>query len=537
MQSSYSAHVTPGEWRWVIIFGVGLVLLAFTPFVLMLVGGIAASDWQFMGVLHNYRDGATYLSKMFLGTQGKLMVQFLHTPEPHNPALIQVLYPLLGQIAGFTNISTIVLFHLARVVAGVFMYMALYQLGALIWMRQRARRVFFVVVALGAGFGWVYVLVSGGQVDAPDLSIPEAFPFYSTLVNVHFPLALASLALLTGVVIVAFRPGANDAPQVNNGGLTAALASLALALLYPQALVPFGAALAAFLSVGWLSRRRIVQRELNWLLIIALPATPLAIYYAAVVAFNPAMAEWNRQNVTAAPPLPVLLVGLGLPLVMGLPGIVRALRRFEADGDRFMLLWLAAMLIMIYLPTNIQRRFAVAMMIPIAYFATRSLEDFWFQHINRRWRYRLALAVVPIMFFTQLFVLFVPVLPVLVGRPGDSHGLLLDRDYSTAFRWIADRTELDDVVLIGPLGGVWLPGWAGARVVYGHPYETLQAEIKYQQVIDWYNGETTDCAALLDQYHVAYIISGPDEAALGETSCFEDLTLVARFDHVSVYAR
>jgi len=536
MQSGYSAHIAPGEWRWVIVFGVGLVLLAFTPFVLMLVGGIAASDWQFMGVLHNYRDGATYLSKMFLGTQGKLMVQFLHTPEPHNPALIQVLYPLLGQIAGFTNISTIVLFHVARVISGVFMYMALYQLGALIWMRQRARRVFFVVAALGAGFGWIYVLVSGGRVDAPDLSIPEAFPFYSTVVNVHFPLTLACLALLAGVVISTFRPGVNSTPQINNGGLTAALASLALALLYPQALVPFGAALAVFLGIGWLRRRRVDRRELSWLLVIALPAVPLAVYYAAVVAFNPAIAEWNRQNVTAAPPPLALLVGLGLTLLLGLPGIVRALRRFEVDGDRFMLLWLAAMLIMMYLPTNIQRRFAVGMMIAIAYFATRSLEDFWFQRINRRWRYRLALAVVPVMFFTQLFVLFTPVLPVLIGRPADSHGLLLDRGYAAAFRWLGDRTALDDVVLVGPAGGVWLPGWAGARVVYGHPYETLQAETRYRQLVDWYSGRAADCAALLDQYSVAYVIRGPDEAVLGESPCFDDLTPVARFGRVSVYA-
>ncbi len=534
--SGYNAHITPAEWRWVTVFGVGLVLLAFAPFVLMLLSGLAASDWQFMGVLHNYRDGATYLSKMFLGTQGRLLLQFQHTPEPHNGALIQVLYPLLGQIAGFTNVSIIVVFHVARVIAGVFMYMALYQLGALIWMRRRARRVFFVIVALGAGFGWAYALASGGRVDAPDLSIPEAFPFYSTVVNVHFPLTIACLALLAGVVISNFRPGAVSAPQVNNGGLAGALASLALALLYPQALVPFGAALVIFMGAGWLRRRRVERRELSWLVTLLLPAVPLAIYYAVVVLYNPAMAEWSRQNVTGAPPPLALLVGLGLPLVIGLPGIWRALRRFEADGDRLMLIWLLAILALMYLPTNIQRRFAVGMMIPIAYFATRSLEDYWFQHINRRWRYRLAVVVVPVIFLTQLFVLFMPVLPLLAGRPADSHGLLLNRDYAAAFRWLEGRVGLDDVVLVGPAGGVWLPGWAGARVIYGHPYETLQADTRYQQVVDWYSGQVEDCRALLEQYQVRYVVSGPDEAALGTTPCLAGLTLAARLGGVNIYA-
>lgn len=536
MHSGYNAHITPAEWRWVTVFGVGLVLLAFTPFVLILLSGVGASDWQFMGVLHNYRDGATYLSKMFLGTQGELLVQFLHTPEPHSGALIQVLYPLLGRIAGFANVSTIVIFHVARVVAGVFMYMALYQLGALIWMRQRARRVFFVIVALGAGFGWAYALASGGRVDAPDLSMPEAFPFYSTVVNVHFPLTLACIALLAGVIISNFRPGATSTPQLSNGGAAGALASLALALLYPQTLVPLGVALTVFVGAGWLRRRRVERRELIWLVTILLPAVPLAAYYAVVVLYNPAMAEWGRQNVTGAPPPLALLAGLGLPLLIGLPGIWRALRRFEADGDQFMLIWLLAMLVLMYLPTNIQRRFAAGMMLPIAYFATRSLEDYWFQHINRRWRYRLALLVVPVIFFTQLFVLFMPILPVLAGRPADSHGLLLDRSYAAAFRWLEDRTGLDDVVLIGPVGGVWLPGWVGARVVYGHPYETLQADARYQQVIDWYSGQAADCRALLDLYHIKYVVAGPDEAALGETPCLDDLMLAARLGRVSIYA-
>jgi hypothetical protein len=49
------------------------------------------------------------------------------------------------------------------------------------------------------------MIVSGGRVDSPDLSIPEAFPLQSTFGNVHFPLAIACMALLVSIVLALIR--------------------------------------------------------------------------------------------------------------------------------------------------------------------------------------------------------------------------------------------------------------------------------------------------------------------------------------------
>src|SRR5690606_22859917 len=106
------------------------------------------------------RDGATYLSKMMLGMQGQWLVNFQHTPEPHSGAFLQVIYPLLGQLARLIDTPVLVVFHAVRAVAAIFMYMALYQLAATIWMRVRTRRIFFSIVAIGAGLGWLYAILS-----------------------------------------------------------------------------------------------------------------------------------------------------------------------------------------------------------------------------------------------------------------------------------------------------------------------------------------------------------------------------------------
>jgi hypothetical protein len=225
---------------------------------------------------------------------------------------------------------------------------------------------------------------------------------------------------------------------------------------------------------------------------------------------------------------------MGLPLLVALPGIWRAIRRFEADGDRFMLLWLVAILIAMYLPTNVQRRFAVGLMLPLAYFAARALEDYWLPRLNRHWRYRLFAIIAPVMMFSNLFVLFTPILPVLINQPQNASGLFLWRDYLPAFDWIRIETEPTDVILAAPQVGTWLPGWAEATVVYGHPYETIDADAKREAVIDWYEG--VGCEDLLEAYDIAYVVYGPEEREIGEGACLNGLSLVARIGRIEIYA-
>lgn len=526
MQASRdSIHITSAEWRWVVIFAVVLTALAFVPFLWVALSGVSGTDWQFMGVLNNYRDGATYLSKMAQGMEGSWLINFRHTPEPHSGVFIQALYPALGQLARLIRIPPIALFHAARVVASLIMYLALYHLSASIWMRLRTRRLFFALVAFSTGLGWLF---SNGDVSFPDLSIAEMYPFYSSLVNVHFPLSIACLALLASIFITEFRPGAVGDPAINNGGLIAGLLSFALSLLFPQALVPFGAAISLYVLVYWYQKRKFTARELRWIMVVVLPAIPMAAYYVAIVSYNPVVAEWNRQNVTVAPSPMNFVLGLGVPLLIALPGIYRAIRRFEADGDRLMLLWFLAMIVLAYLPTNIQRRFFAGMMIPLAYFATRALEDFWFHYVNRRWRIRLLVLVVPVMTFTNLLLLVLN-LNVTVGP-------FLQHDYAVAFQWLKDHSSADDVILASEPVSVWVPSWVGTRVVYGHPFETLDAAVKEQQVIDWYDGQTSDCTNLISDYHVRYIIVGPEEEKLGASACLTGLTQVLQAGSVSVYA-
>ncbi|NJL93794.1 MAG: hypothetical protein HC915_08685 [Anaerolineae bacterium] len=77
-----SVHISPAEWRWVAIFSGLLVALTLLPYAWAI--AVSGGEYQFMGVLANPQDGATYLSKIQQGREGNVLFELRHTPEAHN---------------------------------------------------------------------------------------------------------------------------------------------------------------------------------------------------------------------------------------------------------------------------------------------------------------------------------------------------------------------------------------------------------------------------------------------------------------------
>ncbi len=547
MRTSYTGYVTPTEWRWVIVLSSALILLIFLPFLwVILSGGSTAQAPQFMGALHGTEQAANDLSLIVQGTRGDFLAHFLHTPEPHPGVFTGLVYTALGGLARLIDLDPVVIFHVARVGAALFMYMAIYYLGAAIWSKLRTRRVFFALAAFGAGLGWLAAPLTGSAAAFPDVQLSTLYPFQTTLVNVHYPLALGMLAILASAIIEALKPGSQEEPDVNNGGLLVFLLSLLLSLVYPEVLIPVAVAFIALLIARSVRHDRMPLRDIRWMLWFSVPGLPILIYFIVTLLYNPVYsAVWHQANANPPPDPVSLLLSLGLPLLIALPGIMRALRRFEPDGDQFMLGWLLAMLVLIYLTPVVQLYFATGLMLPIAYFGARAAEDFWFPRVVRRWRMRILVALLPVIAISHLLVLLMPVLSINGQPPEATRQLSLDRDYRQAFAWLYAQAPPNTVVLAAPRVGKWLPAWAGMPVVYGMPNWTMDAPLKARAVQQWYSAdpdEGYDCSALLNgmssqttAFSVRYVLYGPQERALGSAACRETLVEAVRFDRLVIY--
>ncbi|MHB8625487.1 MAG: hypothetical protein ACYDBJ_00870 [Aggregatilineales bacterium] len=533
--------VSPAEWRWVITISALLMALTFVPYAWAFASNAGNTRWQFMGILTNPQDGATYLAKIGEGARGQWLFTLAHTPENSDGSMLVEFYLLLGHVAALVGLPSVMAFHVARFTAGFVMYLALYHLGAAIWQRLNTRRLFFGLTAIGSGIGWLLVALMP-SLHPIDVYVPEAIPFYATLANPHFPATIALLALLVSKFVDVFRPGFKHTPTVQNGGLAVALIALALALILPQAWFPFAASLCVYLVVQTVRTRRLpAEYQIRWVLLAIAPALPIVIYDLVLVSANPLYHIWNEQNQTLSGSPFNYVFGFGLLLIVTLPGIIRAVRRFEPDGDQLMLVWLITNALLLYAPINVQRRFVTGLIIPIGYFAARSLADYWISQVRFKRRELVLAAMFVLLVPGNVLVLLLPLAGIAQPLLGIQNFQMLSGDYSHALNWLTDHTTSGSVVLAPPGPSLWIPAYTPARVVYGHPFETINANLKLQQVNDWYAGR--NCTELLNVYHVQYALTGPEDAGVNpaplpyiETSCVNLLgTPVATFGSVTIY--
>jgi hypothetical protein len=83
--------------------------------------------------------------------------------------------------------------------------------------------------------------------------------------------------------------------------------------------------------------------------------------------------------------------------------------------------------------------------------------------------------------------------------------------------WLRDHTPRAAVVLASPETSLFIPAWAGRRVVYGHPFETVDAERTRARVQTFFASATSNAErdAMLREWKAAFVFVGPRERTLG----------------------
>jgi hypothetical protein len=499
-------HISPKEWRWALAWALLIVAVSCLPY---LVAWIATpAGYQFGGILVNPLDGNSYLAKMRQGWAGAWQFHLTYTPEPHDGAYIFLFYLGLGHLARWTGLPLLVVYHGARVLAGLILLLTVYAFVARLTGDLRERRLAFALVSTSAGLGWLGAALGTSPID---LSVPEAFAFFSLLTNPHFPLALAlMLAVVMGVV----WPAAGLRRWLAPG-----LAGLALAVVQPFALASLYVTMALYLLLrGWLDRGW-PRPELIAAAGAVAFSTPLLLYDAWVYTTNPALSAWAAQNVTPAPAPLDLALGFGLVGLLAIAGGVVATRSHDRPvpatqaqgGGLALLAWSVGTLALVYAPFALQRRFLTGLGLPLAMLAALGLS---------RWLAgRLATLAVGFSALGNLFLLLILTLGTLAGQqqPALFARLYLSKDEAAAMQWLLINAP-DEVVLAAPRTGMLLPGWAGVRVFAGHPFETIDAKTKQAQAEACFRGELSpaEWQALREQYRIRYVFVGPAERALGD---------------------
>jgi len=232
---------------------------------------------------------------------------------------------------------------------------------------------------------------------------------------------------------------------------------------------------------------------------------PLVVYTLWVTQADPVLRGWMAQNVTPSPPVWDYALGYGLVLALAVPGAVLAIRR-RTDTDLLLLAWIGVTAIALYAPFALQRRFSLGLHVPLAILAAMGL----YRLTKRRSAIGLGLAA------TLLMTLMVIMLAIGGGMKRDPR-LFVSVDEAAAMDWLHENTPRDAVVLASPEMGLFIPAWAGRHVVYGHPFETVNAERTKARVEAFFSAGTSraDRDAMISDWNAAFVFVGLRERALG----------------------
>ncbi len=490
----------------------GIVLLVVTlPY------GYAAlqSDSRavFQGFLANQFDGYSYLAKMYQGREGSWLFTLPFTAEPGEGTFMFTYYLFLGHAARWTGVGLIWIFHLARVLAAVFLVFAIsgFFRQTVFPEQPRAARLATLLAVFGSGLGWITALA--GLVTA-DFWVAEAYPFLSMYTNPHFPLGLGLLLTIFRLALLPLTP---------RRGVTLFLLGTLLAIILPFGLVIAGAMLGG--KFVWDSIEMRSFRPWKYIPLFA-GGLPVVAYQFYVSATHPVLAGWNAQNITTSPPLWDFLISFSPALLFGLLGLRSAWQNRSAPGMRLVLVWFVLGALLAYIPLSLQRRFFMAYYIPTAAMAIIGL-----QSAQRVWRRKW---LAPALFVLSVLTPVMLLTSEMISVRAQPYQLYWTAEERAALDWIGENTPPDALILTGPDTGASIPAITGRRVLYGHAFETANAIQEKATVIGVFSGRI-DPQKLIAERGVDYVLVGPREHKLGNWTPPQSLKVVFAQGIVTIY--
>lgn len=500
------------------------ILLGLTQIPYIMAFASASPDAVFTGFLINPLDGNSYLAKMYEGYRGDWLFTLPYTAYVGDGAFLFFFYILSGHAARLFHLPLIFVFHFLRAVSGIMLVLSLSGLVKIFFKDTWSYRFALIIVCFGSGMGWL--VMPTGYVTS-DFWVAEAYPFLSALINPHFCLAGALMVWVIKSLIE------NQISTSRSRFLYIILASFTIGVLAPFGVVIIGmVACTLIITNGYLARKTRqnlltsdVKLYLEYFLCIVLGGAPILLYELYAVQADPLLQGWNAQNITVSPPVWDLILSFSPLLILAVIGVLISIR-LKKQIWVGVVAWLILGIIFVYLPWSLQRRFLFGLFIPISLLATLTVQYVREQLLQKKHLFNLFLSVMFIIVFTTNILLE---MTMLYGIKARDPLLFLTANEYDALLWIEENTLDYAVIIASPQMGLFIPAHSGRRVIYGHPFETVDADIRKEQVTEFFAdfGKGNIQCDYLSENQIHYIFWGPRERSLStEISGQIDLNIV-----------
>jgi hypothetical protein len=491
-----------------VILLIAFLLILTLPYVISYL--MTGNEYQFNGFLVNPTDGHSYLAKMQLGRSGEWLFRLPYTSKPGDGVFLFTYYIVLGHIASLLHLPSIIIFHAARIINSAFLFLVLIKFVR-IYINENWTLYSIGLLCFGSGLGWIVLLI--GYVNS-DFNIPELYPFLSCLTNPHFPLAIGLMLIILERI--------RDIRFVNT--IKTTLISLVLLIIQPFCMV----IILGILSISiLLALRENLQAKVTLLFALAVPSIAFGLYLTMIIKENPALSSWNSQNLTPSPPIWDLLIALSpviLPAIYGIVSVIKAKEKAYYP----LVIWTILVIFLAYLPLNLQRRFLIGLYIPVALLGIKGI-ILVAENIRGKIKNIVFSAAIP----SNIILIALSISAVTQNNPN----LVMRDSLSDGLQWINSYILDGSTILTSPQIGLYIPAYTNQRVIYGHPYETANAEVNQANIDAFFSrmDKSEQQKYLIDE-DIDFVLTSVDTDDLSPKYSPDYLELEYQSEDVKIYS-
>jgi hypothetical protein len=411
--------------------------------------------------------------------KGDFFLRNLFTSEKQEGHLTRPVYYLLTIPFRNSQLPNSVVFHILRLFCGFLLLVSLFPLLRIYISKDNIVLLSWAILCFSSGIG----IFSRFLIHNPaDITIPESIFFLALGDAPHFLSSLLFLWLGLAAVYQGIR------------GKTAWLTVYLLCLCVLWWDHPFDAVILGGITVGALWLLPDTGKRLIVLISSAAISVPPVLYYLNLRSLQ-AYAGWSSEQNLMLSPSVLSLLSAFLPLMLiGVPGSIFLWRQPEQRKlFYFLMIWLIAQLILVYLPFPFQRRLIAGYQFPLAILAAYGLS---------RIRKPIALTILVLLVSTNVFVTFQQIQDI------KSKGMpyYLPLEYKEAFEWLAKQDG--GSVLSAFVTGNFIPAYTGLQSYMGHSSFTPDVRNKRKRASEFYKNPSLD---FLTRSNIGFVFWGTEE--------------------------
>ena len=420
----------------------------------------APAGFHYTWIIPPYpEDSFGYLAWAEQAARGAWLFKIKFTSVPHAAFLFHPLFLVCGWLSAIFSCPLGIVFLVVKAIGIILFFLVLYRYFDFLGLTGSQSTAASVLLSISSGIGGILLLL-GVQARwaamSTDLWMPESNTFWSLLWNPLFPFSLTLMLLSIFWVDRGTRTSLTT--DMWRAGLAAGVMSLLHAYSVPL--------LFAWSGIVVVARHQ--RQSVRYLWPYFAAALPFVVYVAALSRFNPILERHSQAGTMKSPPVIEYVLGLGLPLVAVIAGLI-LFRTQWLKNTWQIVLWFLLALAFAYAPFWFQRKLIFGAHIPLCIIAAIVFDLIlvrWLGARQRQWAWvAAAVFLAPVLATTSGVLLLNQAAQVQANEDG---AYFLSDAMLQALNVLRDKTRPEQVVLATPQTSRIIPGYAGNTVVWGH---------------------------------------------------------------------